>query len=91
MAKDVSWNMDKNQRLLEERNISFEEIQALIDRGNLLDVLEHPNSALHLGQRVLVVRGLQDTYWVPFVENEAQLFLKTIFPSRKAEKLYPRG
>ena len=27
-------------------------------------------------------------YFVPFVENEDEIFLKTIFPSRKATKHY---
>ena len=90
MGKDVSWNVRKNAKLLEERAISFEEILALIDRNGLLDVLEHPKAERYPGQRIMVVHGLRDTYLVPYVEDAERLFLKTIIPSRKAAKLYPR-
>lgn len=90
MGKDVSWNVRKNAKLLEERAISFEEILALIDRNGLLDVLEHTNAKRYHGQRIMVVRGLSDTYLVPYVEDTERLFLKTIIPCRKVAKLNPR-
>ena len=88
MDKDISWNMEKNAWLLVERDISFEEILALLDRDCLLDILEHPQVDRYPGQRVLVVRGIRSVYLVPFVESTEQIFLKTIFPSRKAAKTY---
>lgn len=89
MHKDFSWNVLKNEWLIAERDISFEEILSLIDRGCLSHILEHSNQAKYLNQKVFVIHGNVQVYLVPFVEDETRLFLKTIFPSRKAKKLYP--
>jgi len=34
---------EKNEKLKAERNISFEEMVFHIERGQVLDILEHPN------------------------------------------------
>ena len=59
-----------------------------IERGNLLDVLEHPNQERYGGQRIFVVVREDYVYLVPFVEDEKLIVLKTIIPSRKATKRY---
>ena len=59
-----------------------------IERGDLLDILEHPNPERYSGQRIFVVRREGYVYLVPFVEDEHTVFLKTIIPSRKATKEY---
>jgi hypothetical protein len=41
-----------------------------IERDDLLDVLEHPNSERYGGQRIFVVRHGDYVYLVPFVEDE---------------------
>ena len=71
-----------------ERGIGFEDIVFHIERGGLLDILEHPNPDRYAGQRIFVVRGEEYVYLVPFVEDEQTVFLKTIIPSRKATKQY---
>jgi len=90
MHKDSSWNVEKNAQLLLERDICFEEILVLLDRGCLLDVRQHPQQNRYPGQKIFVVRGIRDTYLVLYVETEEHRFFKTIYPSRKAEKTYPR-
>jgi hypothetical protein len=59
-----------------------------IERGNLLDMLEHPNPSRYPGQRIFVVRREDSVYLIRFVEDEHTVFLKTIIPSRKATKEY---
>jgi hypothetical protein len=59
-----------------------------IERGDLLDILEHPNPERYAGQRIFIVRRDDYVYLVPFVEDEHTGFLKTIIPSRKATKQY---
>jgi len=71
--------------------VSFEEVVFYIERGQLLDIVEHPNPEKYRGQRILVVNINQYAYLVPFVETEHEVFLKTIIPSRKATKEYLRG
>jgi uncharacterized DUF497 family protein len=87
-VKYFDWEDAKNAKLRTERGIGFEEIVFHIERGDLLDILEHPNPERYAGQRILVVRREDYVYLVPFVEDEQTVFLKTIIPSRKATKEY---
>ena len=86
--KYFTWDAEKNEKLKTERGIGFEEIVFLIERGNLLDILEHPNQDRYGGQKIFVVRREDYVYLVPFVEDTRLVFLKTIIPSRKATKQY---
>ena len=86
--KYFTWDDSKNEKLKAERGIGFEEIVFLIERGDLLDVLEHPNQGRSGGQRIFIVQRDNYVYLVPFVEDERLVFLKTIIPSRKATKQY---
>ncbi len=88
MEKIFNWNSDKNQQLIEERGISFEDIILNISLGNELDIYEHPNKQRYPNQKVSVVRVEDYVYLVPFVENDEEIFLKTIIPSRKTTKQY---
>lgn len=88
--KTFSWNPEKNEALKAERGVSFEEIVFHIERGGLLDILEHANPERYAKQRVFVVRRGDYVYLVPFVEDEESVFLKTIIPSRRATKKYLR-
>jgi hypothetical protein len=74
-VKFFDWDDAKNAKLRAER-------------GDLLDILEHPNPDRYAGQRIFVVRREDYVYLVPFVEDEQTVFLKTIIPSRKATKQY---
>jgi len=86
--KTLSWNSEKNELLKADRGISFEEIALNIQLGNEADVFHHPNQERYPGQQISVVLIENYAYLVPFVENESELFLKTIIPSRKATKQY---
>ena len=86
--KYFTWDDAKNEKLKAERGIGFEEIIFLIERGNLLDVIEHPNQERFGSQRIFVVQRDDYVYLVPLVEDDRSVFLKTIIPSRKATKQY---
>lgn len=86
-----AWNLEKNERLQQERGVSFEAVVLHIENGDVLDILEHPNQMKYAGQRIFVVRIGDYAYLVPFVENEEKVFLKTIIPSRKATDEYLRS
>lgn len=78
----------KNQLLINERHISFEEIIAALENEQLLDIVES-NQNKYPNQKAYVVQVNNYVYLVPFVEKDKQsVFLKTIFPSRKAKKRY---
>jgi len=89
--KYFSWNEEKNEPLKEERQISFEDVVFHISQCFLLDVLEHPNQEKYHGQKIFVVEIDEYAYLVPFIENEQEIFLKTIIPSRKATKKHLKG
>ncbi len=86
--KPINWNPDKNRKLIEERGISFEDIIFSLQSGYLLDDISHPNSDKYPFQRIFVVEMTGYVYLVPYVENDDEIFLKTIIPSRKATKQY---
>lgn len=86
--KFFDWDDAKNAKLKVERGIGFEEIVFHIERGDLVDILEHPNPGRYAGQRIFVVRREDHVYLVPFVEDEQTVFLTTIIPGRKATKQY---
>ena len=87
-VKYFDWDDAKNATLRAKRGIGFEDVVFHIERGDLLDILEHPNASRYANQRIFVVRREEYVYLVPFVEDEYTVFLKTIIPSRKATKQY---
>ena len=89
--KIYNWNADKNQELILNRNISFEEAVFYIENGGLLDDIVHPNKSDYSHQRIFILRIKDYVYLVPYVDTEEEVFLKTIIPSRKFTKKYLRG
>ena len=89
MNPDFDWNVEKNQRLVEQRGISFERVVSAIEQDGLVDILEHPNQERYAGQMIYVVDVEQYLYLVPFVTSaDGTRFLKMIIPSRKATRHY---
>ncbi len=86
--KPINWNSIKNQQLITERGISFEDIVFYIQQGQLLDDIQHPNSKKYPEQRIFVINVDGYVHLVPYVENRKEIFLKTVIPSRKATKQY---
>ena len=87
--KPINWNSTKNQQLIAERGISFEDIVFCLQQGQLLDDIEHPNSNKYPEQRIFVIDVDGYVHLVPYVEDRKEIFLKTVIPSRKATKQYP--
>ncbi len=85
------WDNQKNERLKAERGISFEQIVMHIERGDVLDLVTHPNQKKYPGQQIIVVEISEYIYLVPFIESPDGNFLKTIIPSRKATRNYLGG
>jgi hypothetical protein len=82
------WSEEKNAHLRRDRGLSFEAGESAIEEGNLLDDVLHPNQKKFPGQRLLFVRIGERVCVVPYVSDGAVRFLKTIYPSRKAKRLY---
>jgi hypothetical protein len=89
--KIFNWSSDKNQQLIVERGRSFEEVIFHIQNGGVLDDIAHPNTTDYANQRIFIVNIDEYAYLIPYVENQDEIFLKTIIPSRKFTKAYLGG
>lgn len=79
----ISWNPVKSKRLKRIRGASFEEIF----EGKLLDIRKNPGRS---DQRMLIF-DYQGYIWAaPCVVEERGLFLKTLYRSRKYQKIYKK-
>jgi hypothetical protein len=77
---------EKNKRLQIERDISFNQISEIILRKEYLDILDNPS---RLNQQIFVVKLNDYIYSVPFIiDDQANIVLKTAYPSRKLNKKY---
>ncbi len=83
--KYLNWNSDKNGILKRERGISFEEIAYLIESGQIIGIEENPGRP---NQKMYILEIENYAILVPFVENDKEIFLKTVFPSRKYTNRY---
>ena len=77
----VKWNILKSERLKKVRGVSFEEII----RAKLVAVKKHPNKEY---QDIMLFEYKNYIWIVPFVQTKDELFLKTLYPSRKYTKIY---
>lgn len=88
--KKIVWNSEKAAALLNDPargNVGFEACVVALESGKLLDVAPNPSSN-HPSQKMFVLNINAYAYCVPFVETDTEIFLKTVFPSRKYTALY---
>ena len=89
--KVFRWDNDKNELLKNSRGICFEQVVILMERGEILEIVEHPNQSKYPGQKVAAVWIDYYAYLVPYVQESDEIFLKTIIPSRKAMNKHVRS
>jgi hypothetical protein len=85
------WDNEKNELLKTSRDVCFEQVVILMERGDVLETIEHANQDRYAGQKIVTVMINDYVYLVPYVENGEELFLKTIIPSRKATNKHVRA
>jgi len=83
---NIDWNEEKNDKLKIDRDISFDEVAIKILSGQTLINAPHNNSSKYPNQHIYVVEIENYCYMVPYVKDGANIFLKTIIPSRKMTK-----
>ncbi len=80
----VRWSSAKSRELKRRRGVSFEEII----RARLVAVKEHPSRS----HQSIMLFELGGYVWiVPYVARGEEIFLKTLFPSRKYTRKWRRG
>ena len=89
--KVFRWDNEKNEWLKKNRRVSFEQVVILMEREDVLEVIEHPNQDKYPGQKIATVKIGNYAYLVPYVQEGEDIFLKTIIPSRRATKKYVRS
>jgi len=77
----LSWNKTKSARLKRIRGISFEEII----HSKCLGIEDNPARD---NQKMFIFEYRGYIWAVPFVREGAEVFLKTLYPSRKFSKVY---
>ena len=85
---EFDWSPTKNAELKERHGFGFERILIALAEGALLDNRTHPNSDRYGHQRQLIVEINSYAWVVPFIRSGNEMFLKTMFPSRKATRKY---
>ncbi|MFK5926581.1 MAG: toxin [Desulfuromusa sp.] len=82
----IIWDDNKNEKLKLGRGISFEEIAEIILRKEYLEVLVNPARP---DQQIFVITLKGYIYSVPFIiDDQANIILKTAYPSRKLNHIY---
>lgn len=88
MTRTFKWNDEKNAFLLRERGLSFEMVVEAVSSGDILNDGPHPDSVRYPHQRMYVVMLKGYVCMVPYVSDGDTAFLKTIYPSRKVNRLH---
>jgi len=84
--KPIRWSEEKNQLLIMQRGLSFEMVLEKLEKGEIIAKRAHSDKKRYSHQYIFVLCLNDYICYVPFVENENEIFLKTIIPSRKLEK-----
>lgn len=88
----IKWNKEKEVLLKCTRNIDIHEAASLIDDGQFLKIEEVPSQENHPEQLMFLLLLNDYVHCVPFViEDNGDIFIKTIFPNRRKNKLWKRG
>ena len=82
--KEIRWDLLKSERLKRTRGVSFEEII----QSKLIVVKKHPKKT---HQDLMLFEHKGYIWVVPYVVAGDEVFLKTLYPSRKYTKRYKRG
>ena len=84
----IRWDDEKDRKLRALRGIGFADVLDAIADGRLLVDEPHPRQDRYPGQRLLIVAVEGYACIVPYVRDEQGLFLKTIYPSRTAQRRF---
>jgi len=89
--KGLRFDTKKNEWLKNKRNITFIEIIDVIDKGNRLIIINHPNKTKYPKQKLYLVEINKYILVVPVIEEGDYIFMKTIYPSHKYTKKYVKN
>ena len=82
------WDEDKNSILKSQRGFSFNDVLTEIKKNGIVDNYKHPNEEKYPNQYIYVILLNNYIYYIPYVYDGDDIFLKNIIPSRKLYKKY---
>ena len=82
----INWSKAKNEILKKTRNVSFEQAEEEILKGRIVNQFEHPNKEKYRNQIIFILEIDGYICQIPAVISSTEIFLKTIFKSRKYNK-----
>jgi len=85
------WNEDKNSILKSTRGFSFDDVVLELSNNGILDNYKHPNTKKYPNQFIYVISLKEYIYYIPYVLDGDDIFLKNIIPSRVLNKKYNKG
>lgn len=90
MEFSINFNEEKNQLLKASRGINFEDVVNAIEKGKVVGHIKHFKEKKYPNQFLLLIEIDKYIYVVPYVKSikYRELYLKTVYPSRKFTKLY---
>ena len=81
------FDQEKNQKLFQQRGVTFEQaIESIAENGVLLD-FQHPNTQAYPNQRIMVIALDGYPYCIPYIMEGDNYVLKTLFPDRRFKYL----
>ena len=85
-----NYDVEKNLFVKERCGFDFEDAIEAIASNKLVDIIEHQNKEKYPHQYIFVIKMDDYVYAVPSAYNKGknELFLKTMYPSRKLTKEY---
>ncbi|KKQ41162.1 MAG: hypothetical protein US60_C0046G0013 [Microgenomates group bacterium GW2011_GWC1_37_8] len=92
MKYKFDYSEEKDLILREARSVGFEDVIEAINKGNILDNINHFNKKKYPNQKIFIIKIKDKVYAVPYVFDKVRqvTFLKTIYPSRTLKKKYLR-
>ena len=82
--KTIRWNLEKAKLIQEMRNIDFERIATMINNSHIYKIMDVPN---RINQKMFVLDYDGYAVCVPFFITENEIFIKTVYRSRKCTKM----
>lgn len=82
--KELKWSALKSERLKKTRGMSFEDIF----KYRVITTKNHPTIA---GQKIMLFEVNGYVWLAPCVATDEEIFLKTLYPSRKYTRLFKKG
>jgi hypothetical protein len=90
VSYSINYSEEKNQILKTIRGLNFDDVLESLKKDNLVKDLKHFNTKKYFHQFLLLVQMRNYIYVIPYVinKNKKEIYLKTLYPSRKYTKEY---